>query len=144
VTARTPPRYADLTVGDSLPPLVVRLTRTDLIRYAGASGDFNKIHWSDRIAAEVGLPGVIAHGMLTMAHAMRLVTDWTGDPGALTECSVRFAKPVLVPDDDEGVEVELGGRVAGLLGDGVVRVDVTATCGGERVLSGARAFVRLP
>jgi acyl dehydratase len=139
----TAPRYDDLKVGDELPALTVHITRGDLVRYAGASTDFNVIHWSDRIAAEVGLPGVIAHGMLTMAQAARVVTDWVGDPAAITEFSVRFAKPVLVPDDDKGAEVVFGGRVAALLDDGVVRVDLTATCDGERVLSAARAFVRL-
>lgn len=137
------PRYADLEVGQELPPLVVRITRADLVRYAGASGDLNMIHWSDRVAGAVGLPGVIAHGMLTMAQAARVVTDWVGDPAAITELSVRFAKPVLVPDDEVGAEVVFGGRVAALLEDGLVRVDLTATCDGERVLSGARAFVRL-
>ena len=138
------PRFADLAVGDELPPLTVRITRADLVRYAGASTDFNMIHWSARVAEQVGLPGVIAHGMLTMAQAMRLVTDWARDPAALVDFSVRFAKPVVVPDDDEGAKVEFTGRVAGLLDDNVVRVDLTASCGGERVLSGARAFVRLP
>jgi len=137
------PRYADLEVGHELPGLVVRITRKDLVRYAGASGDFNTIHWSDRVARDVGLPEVIAHGMLTMAQAARVVTDWAGDPAAITEFSVRFAKPVLVPDDDVGAEVVFGGRVAALLDDNVVRVDLTATCDGERVLSGARAFLRL-
>jgi acyl dehydratase len=138
------PRYAELEVGQQLPTLVVRITRADLIRYAGASCDFNTIHWSDRVAAQVGLPGVIAHGMLTMAQAVRVVTDWTGDPSALTEFSARFAKPVLVPDDDDGAEVEFTGQVAALLPDDVVRIDLTATCDGERVLTVARAFVRLP
>ena len=137
------PRYAALEVGYELPSLTVRITRADLVRYAGASTDFNTIHWSDRVAGEVGLPGVIAHGMLTMAQAARVVTDWVGDPAAITDFSVRFAKPVLVPDNDEGAEVQFGGRVAALLEDGVVRVDLTATCDGERVLSAARAFVRL-
>ena len=137
------PRRADLEVGHELPRLVVRITRADLVRYAGASGDFNTIHWSDRVARDVGLPEVIAHGMLTMAQAARVVTDWAGDPAAITEFSVRFAKPVLVPDDNVGAEVVFGGRVAALLDDNVVRVDLTATCDGERVLSGARAFLRL-
>ena len=139
-----PPRYADLEVGHELPSLTVRITRADLVRYAGSSTDFNTIHWSDRVAHEVGLPGVIAHGMLTMAQAARVVTDWVGDPAAIADFSVRFAKPVLVPDDDKGAEVVFGGRVAALLEDGMVRVDLTATCDGERVLTGARAFVRLP
>lgn len=138
-----PPRIGTVDVGTELPGLTVQVRREDLIRYAGASGDFNTIHWSDRVAAEVGLPGVIAHGMLTMAHGARVVTDWVGDPGALVEYTVRFAKPVVVPDDDVGAEVVLGGRVAALLADGLVRVDLTATCAGQRVLGLARAVVRL-
>jgi acyl dehydratase len=130
-------------VGDQLPPLQVQITRADLIRYAGASGDQNMIHWSDRVAREVGLPGVIAHGMLTMAQAARLVTSWTGDPTALVEVSVRFAKPVLVPDDDTGATVEFSGVVAARNDDGTARIDITATSAGQRVLAQARATVRL-
>ncbi|MGH3822000.1 MAG: MaoC/PaaZ C-terminal domain-containing protein, partial [Pseudonocardiaceae bacterium] len=96
----------EVAEGDELPGLQVRITRADLVRYAGASGDFNPIHWSDRVAAEVGLPDVIAHGMLTMALANRLVTTWAGDPGAIVECAVRFTRPVVVPDDADGALVE--------------------------------------
>jgi acyl dehydratase len=138
------PRYAEVEVGQELPELRVRITRADLVRYAGASTDFNTIHWSDRVARDVGLPGVIAHGMLTMAQAVRVVTDWVGDPAAITDFTVRFAKPVLVPDDDIGAEVVFGGKVGELLEDGIVRIDLSATCDGERVLTAARAFVRLP
>lgn len=141
--AVAPPRAGTVEVGTELPSLTVRLRREDLIRYAGASGDFNTIHWSDRVAAEVGLPGVIAHGMLTMAHGARVVTDWARDPAAIVEYTVRFAKPVLVPDDDAGAEVVLTGRVAAALDDGLLRVDLTATCDGQRVLGLARAVVRL-
>jgi acyl dehydratase len=136
-------RRDDLAVGAELPDQVYRITRADLVRYAGASGDFNPIHWSDRVAVGAGLPGVIAHGMLTMALAGRAVTDWTGDPGALVEYQVRFGRPVVVPDDDEGAEVRVRGVVGTLLDDGRVRVDLTVTSGGEKVLSLARAIVRL-
>jgi acyl dehydratase len=135
---------ADVAVGTELPEQVFRVTRADLVRYAGASGDFNPIHWNDRVATEVGLPGVIAHGMFTMALAGRLVTAWTGDPGALVEYQVRFGRPVVVPDDEQGAEVTVRGRVAALLDDGRARVDLTVTSGGEKVLSLARATVRLP
>jgi acyl dehydratase len=131
-----------LEPGASLPVQSYRVTRADVVRYAGASLDFNPIHWSDRRAAEVGLPGVIAHGMLTMALAARAVTAWTGDPGAVAEYSVRFARPVVVPDDDDGAEVTVGGAVLGV-SDGVAELDLTVTCGGERVLSMARARVRV-
>ena len=134
---------ADVAVGTELPEQVVRVTRADLVRYAGASGDFNPIHWSDRVATAVGLPGVIAHGMFTMALASRLVSTWAGDPGALVEYHVRFGRPVVVPDDDAGAEVTVRGTVGALLEDGRVRVDLAVTTGGEKVLSLARAIVRL-
>ena len=133
----------DVEVGTALPPLTVRLTRTALVRYAGASGDFNPIHWNERVATSVGLPDVIAHGMFTMALAARAVTAWTGDPGALVEYHVRFGRPVVVPDDDEGAELTVRGKVAALLDEGRARVDLTVTSGGDKVLSLARAIVRL-
>jgi acyl dehydratase len=130
-------------VGTELPEQVFRVTRADLVRYAGASGDFNPIHWNERVATSVGLPGVIAHGMFTMALAARAVTDWTGDPAALVEYNVRFGRPVVVPDDDEGAEVTVRGKVGALLEDGRARVDLVVTSDGEKVLSLARAIVRL-
>lgn len=136
-------RLADVERGTTLPEQVYRISRADLVRYAGASGDFNPIHWNERVATRVGLPGVIAHGMFTMALTGRAVTDWTGDPGALEEFQVRFGRPVLVPDDDAGAEVTVRGTVAALLEDGRVRVDLAVTSGGEKVLSLARAVVRL-
>jgi len=138
---------AAVAAGDELPPLAVRVTRLDLVRYAGAAGDFNPIHWSDRFAESVGLPGVIAHGMLTMAHAARLVTQWTGDPSAVRRYSVRFTRPVVVPDDDEGVLVELTGKVKSVAdedGARVATVAITASSGGRTVLGRAVAEVRLP
>ena len=134
---------ADVAVGTELPEQVSRVTRADLVRYAGASGDFNPIHWSDRVATSVGLPGVIAHGMFTMALASRAVTAWAGDPGAVVEYHVRFGRPVPVPDDDVGAEVTVRGKVGAVLEDGRVRVDLTVTTDGEKVLSLARAIVRL-
>ena len=136
-------RYADVEAGTELPSASYPVSRLTLVQYAGASGDFNPIHWNARTATAVGLPDVIAHGMLTMAEAVRVVTDWAGDPGAVTEYSVRFTRPVPVPDDERGAQVEVSGRVAALLDDGRVRVDLTATCGGEKVLGAARAVVRL-
>jgi acyl dehydratase len=130
-------------VGTELPEQVFRITRADLVRYAGASGDFNPIHWNDRTATAVGLPGVIAHGMFTMALAARAVTAWTGDPAALVEQHVRFGRPVVVPDDEQGAEVTVRGKVGALLDDGRARVDLTVTSDGEKVLSLARAIVRL-
>ena len=132
-----------VAVGAELPPLEVRLTRADLVRYAGASGDLNPIHWSDRVAASVGLPGVIAHGMLTMALAGRLVTAWAGDPSVVRSCAVRFTRPVVVPDDDTGALVELSGKVTAVA-DGVATVAVTARFDGRTVLGKAVAEVALP
>ncbi|WP_433387841.1 MaoC family dehydratase [Micromonospora sp. KLBMP9576] len=125
-----------------LPARTFRVTRADLVRYAGASGDFNPIHWSDRRATEVGLPGVIAHGMFTMALVGRAVTGWAGAPDAVVDYNVRFARPVVVPDDDEGTEIEVTAVVREVTDDGLTRLDVTATCRGEKVLSQARATVR--
>ncbi len=136
-------RATHVAVGTELPEQTYSVTRADLVRYAGASGDFNPIHWNDRVATEVGLPGVIAHGMLTMALAARAVTAWAGDPGALVEYHVRFGRPVVVPDDDAGARVTVRGKVAALGDDGRARVDLTVTSGGEKVLSLARATVQL-
>jgi acyl dehydratase len=139
------PAFEAVQVGDELPARSYPITRLDLVRYAGASGDFNVIHWNQRIATSVGLPDVIAHGMLTMATAARLVTEWAGDPGAVVEYGVRFTKPVVVPDDDRGALLEVSGTVAAK--DELartVRVDLTATSAGDKVLGRAQAVVRLP
>ncbi|MGW5668437.1 MaoC family dehydratase [Micromonospora sp. NPDC003776] len=127
-----------------LPTQTFRVTRADLVRYAGASGDFNPIHWSDRTATKVGLPGVIAHGMFTMALVGRAVTAWAGAPDAVVDFGVRFTRPVVVPDTDEGTEIEVSAVVKEVTEDGLTRLDVTATCLGEKVLSQARATVRTP
>jgi len=125
-----------------LPPQTFRVTRADLVRYAGASGDFNPIHWSERTATQVGLPGVIAHGMLTMALGGRAVTAWAGAPDAVVEYSVRFSRPVPVPDTDEGTEVVVSGVVKEVTDDGLTRLTLTATCNGDKVLSMANATIR--
>ena len=127
--------------GQELPPLQVRLTRADLVRYAGASGDFNPIHWSDRAARDAGLPDVIAHGMLTMALATRLVTTWASDPGAVVDCTARFTRPVLVPDNADGALLELSGKVTKRRDDGTVVVAITARAAGQMVLGQATATV---
>ncbi|WP_346538149.1 MaoC family dehydratase [Micromonospora sp. DPT] len=125
-----------------LPTQTFRITRADLVRYAGASGDFNPIHWNDRTATKVGLPGVIAHGMFTMALVGRAVTTWAGAPDAVVDFGVRFTRPVVVPDDDHGTEIEVNAVVKEVTEAGLTRLDVTATCLGEKVLSQARAIVR--
>lgn len=132
-----------LRAGDVLPEHGYRVTRADLVRYAGASGDFNPIHFSDRVATSVGLPGVIAHGMYTMALVGRAVTAWAGDPAAVVDLSVRFARPVVVPDNDEGAQLVVSATVRQVDGDHA-DLEITASCGGEKVLSRARARVRVP
>ena len=135
--------YDAVEVGTALPAKTYPIQRINLVMYAGASGDFNVIHWNERFATAVGLPNVIAHGMLTMAEAGRLVTDWCGDPGAVVEYGVRFTRPVVVPDDDKGAVVEVSGTVAEKLADSQVRVELTATSDGKTVLGKAFAVVRL-
>jgi acyl dehydratase len=137
-------KYADVEVGAELAPVSYPVARLDLIKYCGASGDFNVIHWNERIARSVGLPNVIAHGMFTMAQAARYVTDWSGDPGAMTEFGVRFSAPVVVPDDDSFVTIEVSGIIEEKLDDNRVVVALTARSAGDKVLTRARAVVRLP
>ena len=137
------PQLADLTVGQEVARATYPVHRVDLVRYAGASGDFNPIHWNGRFAREVGLPDVIAHGMFTMATAVRVVIDWCGDPGRVVEYGVRFTKPVVVPDP-EGTTVDVIATVGVLDPDaGTARIDLAATCQGAGVLGKARAVVRL-
>ncbi|MEU9999544.1 MaoC family dehydratase [Streptomyces sp. NPDC050848] len=135
--------YDEVEVGTELPACSFPVTRATLVQYAGASGDFNPIHWNEKFAREVGLPDVIAHGMFTMAEAVRVVTDWAGDPAAVVEYGVRFTKPVVVPNDDEGALIEVSAKVAAKLDDGLVRVDLTAMSAGQKVLGMSRAVVRL-
>ncbi|WP_230194909.1 MaoC family dehydratase [Streptomyces coriariae] len=135
--------YDDVEVGTELPSRSFSVNRATLVQYAGASGDFNPIHWNEKFAKEVGLPDVIAHGMFTMAEAVRVVTDWIGDPGAVVDYGVRFTKPVVVPNDDQGAVIEVTGKVGAKLDDNTVRVDLTVTSGGLKVLGMSRAVVRL-
>ncbi|GGV57046.1 MaoC family dehydratase [Streptomyces longisporoflavus] len=135
--------YDSVEVGTELTAQSFPVTRATLVRYAGASGDFNPIHWNEKFAVEVGLPDVIAHGMFTMAEAIRVVTDWTGDPAAVVEYGVRFTKPVVVPNDDKGALIEVSAKVAQKLDDNRVRVDLVAKSGGQKVLGMSRAVVQL-
>ncbi|MFG2624326.1 MaoC family dehydratase [Streptomyces sp. NPDC048473] len=135
--------FESVEVGTELPAQSFPVTRATLVQYAGASGDFNPIHWNEKFAREVGLPDVIAHGMFTMAEAIRVVTDWAGDPGAVVEYGVRFTKPVVVPNDDNGALIEVSAKVAALLDDKQVRVDLTAMSEGKKVLGMSRAVVQL-
>jgi len=139
----TVPTWEQVSVGDDLPAQSHRLTRAALIQYAGASGDFNVIHWNERIARSVGLPDVIAHGMLTLALAGRIVTDWVTDPGRVVEFTGRMTAPVVVPDDDAGVLLDVTARVAEKGPQPLVRVEIEARVGTVKVLGRSTVLVRL-
>ncbi|PTU56299.1 acyl dehydratase [Sphaerisporangium cinnabarinum] len=142
-TDDTRPVLADLTVGDVVGTRTVEVDRARLVRYAGASGDFNPIHWNDAFATEVGLPGVIAHGMFTMGAAVALVEDWAGGPGAVVDYQTRFTRPVPVPNPGVAT-LEVTGTVGAIDAEaGTVRVDLTVTFEGARVLGKTQAVVRL-
>jgi acyl dehydratase len=136
--------YDDVKAGAELAPASYPATRLSLVRYCGASGDFNVIHWNERIAKSVGLPNVIAHGMFTMAQAGRYVTDWAGPRATVVDFGVRFSSPVVVPDDDIGATIEVSGTVEEKLDGNRVVLALTAKSGGTKVLTRARAVVRLP
>ncbi|MBD7918268.1 MaoC family dehydratase [Cellulomonas sp. Sa3CUA2] len=143
MTAGTRPASADLAVGQEVARRTVTVDRARLVRYAGASGDFNPIHWNERVATSVGLPGVIAHGMWTMGAAAAVVEDWAGDPGAVVDYRTRFTRPVPVPDPGEAA-VEVVATVGALdVEAGTVRIDLTVSVEGVRVLGKAQAVVRL-
>ena len=129
-----------MTPGDALETRSYAVRRADLVRYAGASGDFNPIHWSDRIATAVGLPGVIAHGMFTMALVARAVAEWTGG-AEVVELGCKFTNPVAVPDDDDGVVVEIGGTVKSV-DEGLTTIALEVTCEGAKVLGMPKDVVR--
>ena len=139
----TTPVLADLAVGQEIGSRSIAVDRARLVRYAGASGDFNPIHWNERFATEVGLPGVIAHGMLTMGLAVTVVSEWVGDPGRVVDYQTRFARPVVVPDPGTAT-VEIAGVVGAIDAEaGTVRIDLTVVFEGARVLAKAQAVVRL-
>ena len=132
--------FANLSVGDVVAERTVHLTRESLVRYAGASGDFNPIHYRDDVAAAVGLPGVLAHGMLTMGLAVGTLASWLGDSGRLLDYGVRFTKPVVV-DPETGADVTVVAKV-GAVDDESARVDLTVSYAGATVLVKAQARVR--
>lgn len=133
------PSLADFTVGDIVAEREYHLTRDRLVRYAGASGDFNPIHYRDDIAQSVGLPGVLAHGMLTMGIAVQPVVDWIGDPGRVRDYQVRFTRPVLV-DATDGALVRVVAKV-GAVDEAGARIDLTVTFADETVLGKAQVRV---
>lgn len=137
------PAFEELAVGQEVGRREIAVDRSRLVRYAGASGDFNPIHWNERFATEVGLPGVIAHGMWTMGAAVGVVSDWAGDPGAVLDYQTRFARPVPVPDPGAAT-VEVVATVGALDAESrTARIDLTVTAAGSRVLAKAQALVRL-
>ncbi|QDG62722.1 MaoC family dehydratase [Pseudarthrobacter sp. NIBRBAC000502771] len=142
------PSFNELSSGQEIGSRTIEVTRTDLVKYAGASGDFNPIHWNEAFATGVELPGVIAHGMFTMGSAVQLVTDWAGDPAAVVDFQTRFTKPVLVTDttgtDQPGATIEVSGAIGKLDADaGTARVDLTVVSAGQKVLMKAQALVKL-
>jgi acyl dehydratase len=136
--------YDEVETGAQLPEVTYPVTRLSLVKYCGASGDFNFIHWNERIARAVGLPDVIAHGMFTMAQAGRYVTDWAGPQAIVTDFGVRFSAMVVVPDDEDGATIEVSGQVTDKLDDNRVALALTARSAGTKVLTRATAVVRLP
>jgi acyl dehydratase len=136
--------YDTVESGAELPAMRYPVTRLSLVKYCGASGDFNVIHWNERIAKSVGLPDVIAHGMFTMAQAGRFVTDWAGPNAVVTDFGVRFSSMVVVPDDDVGATIAVSGQVEEKLADNKVAIALTARSADTKVLTRARAIVRLP
>jgi acyl dehydratase len=130
----------ELIVGDVIAERSVHLTRESLVRYAGASGDFNPIHYRDDIAVAVGLPGVLAHGMLTMGIAIGTVEQWLGDPARVLEYGVRFTRPVLV-DPETGADVHVSAKI-GAIDDDTARIDLTVTAAATTVLGKAQVRVR--
>ncbi|MCA4132888.1 MaoC family dehydratase [Arthrobacter sp. M4] len=143
------PKLEELSVGQEIGTRSIAVTRQDLVKYAGASGDFNPIHWNEAFATGVELPGVIAHGMFTMGSAVQLVSDWAGDPGAVVDYQTRFTKPVIVADTtgtgEPGAVIEVSGAVGAIDADArTARVDLTVTYDGQRVLMKSQAVVKLP
>jgi acyl dehydratase len=139
----TTPDFGALSVGDVIAERSYELSRDSLVRYAGASGDFNSIHYRDDIAASVGLPGVIAHGMLTMGLAVQPVVDWAGEPARVADYQVRFTRPIVV-DPVDGAIVTVAAKIGQLDADArVARVDLTTMFNGETVLGKAQVRVSL-
>jgi acyl dehydratase len=139
----TSPSYNDVQVGLALPGRTVQVQRSDLVRYGGSACDYNTIHWDDRTAAAIGLPNPIAHGMLTMGLALGVVTAWAGDPAAVVDYGGRWPRPVPVPNDGAGVELEVSATVAEKLDPPLVRLNVTVRCAGATVLTMPRTMVAL-
>ena len=144
------PVLTELEVGQEVLNRTIPISRADLVRYAGASGDYNTSHWNERFAKEVGLPNVIAHGMLTLGSVVARVTDWTGDPGSVLDARTRFTSMVVVPDAESGpptaptAQLALTATVGAIDADaGVVRLDLAVSAGDDSVLGRTQVKVRL-
>lgn len=136
-----PPVFASLQVGDIVSDTVLHFTRDTLVRYAGASGDFNPIHYRDDVAQSVGLEGVLAHGMLTMAAVASPVVDWVGANGFISDYQVRFTKPVFV-DAEDGAKVAVTATVAVIDAEArTARIDIRATSNEQTVLAKSQIVV---
>ncbi|MDP9935874.1 MULTISPECIES: MaoC family dehydratase [Paenarthrobacter] len=140
--------FEELSVGQEIGTRSIDVTRQDLVKYAGASGDFNPIHWNEAFATSVELPGVIAHGMFTMGAAVQLVSDWAGDPAAVVDYQTRFTKPVVVTDttgtDEAGAVIDVTGVVGALDADArTARIDLTVVAAGQKVLMKSQAVVKV-
>lgn len=136
--------FSSVKKGDELPERTITLTRADLVNYAGVSGDLNPIHWDDEIAKQVGLDTAIAHGMLTMGLGGGYITEWVGDPGAVTEYNVRFTAIVPVPNDGVGAEIVFSGRVKSTDEESkLVTIALTGTHNGKKIFGRAIAIAKL-
>ncbi|UUZ45390.1 MaoC/PaaZ C-terminal domain-containing protein [Janibacter limosus] len=143
MSEQTVRQFSQVSEGETLPERSIPVTRAHLVHYAGASGDRNVIHWDERTAQAVGLPDVIAHGMLTMGAAVRVVTDWVGDAGRVIDYGTRFTGPVVVPHDG-GAVLDVAGKVTSTDPESKqATVELTVTCGGDKVLGRCRAVVQL-
>ncbi|MDR4532166.1 MaoC family dehydratase [Glutamicibacter sp. PS] len=143
--------FDTLEKGQVIGSKTISVNRGDLVRYAGASGDFNPIHWNERFAKEVELDSVIAHGMFTMGSAVDVVSEWVGNPAAVIDYQTRFTKPVVVqdpagtnPTDQPGTEILVEGKVGALDAEAhTARIDLTVSVDGTKVLMKSQAVVQL-
>ena len=143
--------FDSLEKGQVIGSHTVQVNRADLVRYAGASGDFNPIHWNERFAKEVELPSVIAHGMFTMGSVIDLVSQWVGNPGAIIDYQTRFTKPVVVedpegsnPSEHEGTTISVEGKVGALDAEArTARIDLAVSADGAKVLLKCQTVVQL-
>ena len=138
-----PMAYADVEAGMTIPPRSFTVQRRDLIRYAGSACDYNGIHWDDRLAADVGLPSPIAHGMFSMGLALTALTDWAGDPGSVVDFGGKFPRLVPVPNDGVGARIDIEATVVGKLDPPRVRVQLVVRFNGEKAVTMPRVILAL-